>query len=116
MVERQPSKLNTRVRFPSPAFVHEWLSGRASPCQGEGREFESRFVLFYFIKKQRRIIMNENTNPKWHDFVDNELVEFFKKYNLEKLTADDGDGNKVKLSITKDNDIKVEQSSITLRN
>ena len=23
----------------------EWLSGRASPCQGEGREFESRFAL-----------------------------------------------------------------------
>ncbi len=29
------SKLNMR----------EWLSGRASPCQGEGREFESRFAL-----------------------------------------------------------------------
>ena len=25
--------------------THEWLSGRASPCQGEGREFESRLVL-----------------------------------------------------------------------
>ena len=25
--------------------MHEWLSGRASPCQGEGREFESRLVL-----------------------------------------------------------------------
>ena len=25
--------------------MHEWLSGRASPCQGEGRGFESRLVL-----------------------------------------------------------------------
>ncbi len=25
--------------------VREWLSGRASPCQGEGREFESRLAL-----------------------------------------------------------------------
>ena len=25
--------------------VREWLSGRASPCQGECREFESRFPL-----------------------------------------------------------------------
>ena len=25
--------------------MREWLSGRASPCQGEGREFESRFAL-----------------------------------------------------------------------
>ena len=28
----------------------KWLSGRASPCQGEGREFESRLPLF---KQQR---------------------------------------------------------------
>ena len=55
MVEHQPSKLNTWVRFPSPAgftsfvryavYMREWLSGRASPCQGEGREFESHFAL-----------------------------------------------------------------------
>ena len=25
--------------------MREWLSGRASPCQGEGREFESPFAL-----------------------------------------------------------------------
>ena len=28
-------------------LMHEWLSGGASPCQGEGRGFESRLVLFY---------------------------------------------------------------------
>ena len=26
--------------------MREWLSGRASPCQGEGREFESRLALY----------------------------------------------------------------------
>ena len=31
------------------AKVREWLSGRASPCQGECREFESRFPLHFFI-------------------------------------------------------------------
>ena len=25
--------------------MHEWLSGGVSPCQGEGRGFESRLVL-----------------------------------------------------------------------
>ncbi len=25
--------------------MREWLSGRASPCQGEGRGFESRLAL-----------------------------------------------------------------------
>ena len=26
-------------------FLRKWLSGRASPCQGEGRGFESRLPL-----------------------------------------------------------------------
>ena len=30
-----------------PHHLREWLSGRASPCQGECREFESRFPLHY---------------------------------------------------------------------
>ena len=28
------------------SLLHEWLSGGVSPCQGEGRGFESRLVLF----------------------------------------------------------------------
>ena len=28
------------------SYLHEWLSGGVSPCQGEGRGFESRLVLF----------------------------------------------------------------------
>ena len=28
-------------------FMREWLSGRALPCQGRCREFESRFPLQY---------------------------------------------------------------------
>src|SRR6476661_688640 len=28
-----------------PTKMRKWLSGRASPCQGEGREFESRLPL-----------------------------------------------------------------------
>ena len=32
--------------------MHEWLSGGVSPCQGEGRGFESRLVLFLFSEKK----------------------------------------------------------------
>ena len=33
---------------PSPStIVRKWLRGRASPCQGEGREFESRLPLHF---------------------------------------------------------------------
>ncbi len=30
-------------------YMREWLSGRALPCQGKCREFESRFPLHFFI-------------------------------------------------------------------
>ena len=33
-------------------FVREWLSGGASPCQGEGRGFESRLAL----EKRKRTV------------------------------------------------------------
>lgn len=31
--------------FEGTYHVHEWLSGGVSPCQGEGRGFESRLAL-----------------------------------------------------------------------
>ena len=45
-----------RIHLPRPIIhrscskkiVRKWLRGRASPCQGEGREFESRLPLQYF--------------------------------------------------------------------
>ena len=32
--------------------MHEWLSGGVSPCQGEGRGFESRLVLSKIRRKR----------------------------------------------------------------
>jgi hypothetical protein len=45
MVEHQPSKLDTRVRFPLPALCDSSTVGSTPPCQGGGREFESRLSL-----------------------------------------------------------------------
>ncbi len=39
-----PIGLST-IREVSTTDMRKWLSGRASPCQGEGREFESRLPL-----------------------------------------------------------------------
>ncbi len=64
--------------------------------------------------------LDEAINPEislqkqWTVFVNSTLADFFRDYKLEKLTAEDGKGNKVRLSITKDNDIKVEQSSVSI--
>jgi hypothetical protein len=51
---------------------------------------------------------------KWSAFVEGQLADFFTGYKLEKMTVEDGFGNKAKLTRTKDNAIKVEQSSTTL--
>lgn len=51
---------------------------------------------------------------KWAGFVDSTVVNFFDEHKIEKLSIEDGNGNKAKLSRTKDNGIKIEYSSITL--
>ena len=33
--------------------MREWLSGGVSPCQGEGRGFESRLALFLFLNTKK---------------------------------------------------------------
>ena len=36
--------------------MREWLSGGASPCQGEGRGFDPRLALLLFLEKPREIL------------------------------------------------------------
>lgn len=51
----------------------------------------------------------------WAAFIESDVVNFFNQHNIEKMTLDDGLGNKAKLARTKDNEIKVEYtSSVTL--
>ncbi len=42
-----PSRIGSNPIFPA-IFMRTWLSGRASPCQGEGRGFDSRRPLHYY--------------------------------------------------------------------
>lgn len=64
--------------------------------------------------------MEEEYNPegvkkrKWVAFVEGEAAAFFADNQLEKMTLEDGNGNKAKLSRTKDDSIKVESSSISI--
>jgi len=51
---------------------------------------------------------------KWSAFVENTAVNFFVECKLEKLSMEDGNGNKAKFSRTKDNNIKVEYSSTSI--
>ena len=57
----------------------------------------------------------ENKKKMWAAFVESDVADFFIKFEIEKMSLDDGRGNKAKLTRTKDNEIKVEYtSSITL--
>ncbi len=64
--------------------------------------------------------MEEEINPEgvkhrnWQAFVEGDVVDFFADKKLEKMSLEDGNGNKAKLSRTKDNGIKVEFSSTTI--
>lgn len=49
----------------------------------------------------------------WAGFVETAIVNFFQEHELEKLTVEDGKGNKAKLSRQRENTIKVEYTSTT---
>lgn len=57
----------------------------------------------------------EKKNPqKWAGFVEGTVVDFFDDYRLERLSVEDGNGNKAKMSRTKDNSIKIEYCSTVM--
>ena len=45
-------------------LMREWLSGGVSPCQGEGRGFESRLALFVFSFLQKIIFSLNSCKPR----------------------------------------------------
>ena len=65
--------------------------------------------------RDREALEPEKVQVKnWSAFIESEVVNFFNTYKLEKMTLEDGRGNKAKLARTKDNDIKVEYTSSVL--
>ena len=66
-------------------------------------------------------IMDEDFSEKkkispqqWAGVVESNVVNFFDEHKIEKLSIEDGNGNKAKLARTKDNGIKIEYSSTVL--
>ncbi|MGM9621759.1 MAG: hypothetical protein ACI3X2_00330 [Butyricicoccus porcorum] len=51
------------------------------------------------------------SRKNWASFVEREVADFFTGNKLEKMTIEDGNGNKAKLGRTKDGGIKVEYTS-----
>ena len=59
-------------------------------------------------------IKEKRSPQKWAGFVESTVVNFFDEYKIEKLSVEDGNGNKAKLSRTKDNNIKIEYYSMVM--
>ena len=55
----------------------------------------------------------QDKKMNWAGFVETTIVNFFQENDLEKLSVEDGKGNKAKLAKQKDNGIKVEYTSTT---
>lgn len=58
-------------------------------------------------------ITEKEKRLNWAGFVETTAVNFFVECKLEKLSIEDGKGNKAKLSRQRDNSIKVEYTSTT---
>lgn len=56
----------------------------------------------------------ERKKQKWSAFLENEAAEFFTNFGLSKMSLEDDNGNKAKLSKTKDDEIKIEFTSTIL--
>jgi len=54
------------------------------------------------------------TISNWSNFIEGDVVNFFNNNSLEKISLEDGNGNKAKLSRQKDESIKIEYSSTTI--
>jgi len=66
------------------------------------------------LRKGTKITLEEKDVKKnWAGFLETTIVNFFQEHELEKLTLEDGKGNKAKLTKQKDNVIKVEYTSTT---
>lgn len=53
----------------------------------------------------------QRDRKSWVGFVEGEVVNFMQRNSLEKMTMDDGMGNKAKLTRRKDGSIFVESTS-----
>lgn len=56
----------------------------------------------------------EQKKAKWASFIESDVANFFTGYKLEKMTLEDGSGNKAKIGRTKDGGIKIEYTSTVL--
>ena len=56
--------------------MHEWLSGGVSPCQGEGRGFESRLVLETKFKDEDCFLKVLQLHSSFRECTSGSVVEY----------------------------------------
>lgn len=61
--------------------------------------------------------MDANEKKKiqnWPHFIENDVLTFFNTFGIEKMTIEDGEGGKAKLTRTRDNGVKVDLTSTSV--
>lgn len=67
-----------------------------------------------YVAEDAETSVSEQKKVSWAAFVEGEAANFFTGYKLEKMTIEDGNGNKAKIARTKDSGIKIEYTSTVL--
>jgi glucose-6-phosphate-specific signal transduction histidine kinase len=75
--------------------------------------FKYAYIISAVNFRKEEFKMDENKEITWDAFVQGTVVNFFTEHKIEKMTIDDGNGNKARLAKLKDSGIKIETSSTT---
>lgn len=57
---------------------------------------------------------SQRSRSGWVGFVESDAVNFMTAHDMDKMTLEDGEGNKAKLTRLKDGGVKVECTSSTI--
>ena len=63
---------------------------------------------------EKEVLDAAQARKSWAAFVERDVADFFTGNKLEKMTIEDGNGNKAKLGRTKDGGIKIEYTSTVM--
>lgn len=56
-------------------------------------------------------LMGKKTKEEWHKFINSDVLNFLVANNLDKITVDDGCGQKATIRINKNGEYKVQITS-----
>lgn len=67
-----------------------------------------------FMAEKETMGKKEKSFTSWPKFVENDVLTFFNAHGIEKMSIEDGEGGKAKLTRTKDGGVKIDLTSTSV--